>query len=193
MRVFGHNRSQGPSWVLAIAIFLLLLLLLQLGRGGAGAGRPLQQQFAASPPRAGTGRLVLPPLPSSVAGLARTAAARISSGGRAVALTPVAESSRLRVEITGIRAAEGGLRITGYATNTSAEALTLSLGAFRFTDGSGMVYASENDTATSLQPGQRVALDLLLPIAEPRQLILDLELAGEAPLRMVLLQEPSAP
>ena len=193
MRVFGHNRSQGPSWVVAIVIFLLLLLLLQLDRGGAGAGRPLQQQFAASPPRAGTGRLVLPPLPSSVAGLARTAAARISSGGRAVALTPVAESSRLRVEITGIRAAEGGLRITGYATNTSAEALTLSLGAFRFTDGSGMVYASENDTGTSLQPGQRLPLDLLLPIAEPRQLILDLELAREAPLRMVLLQEPSAP
>ncbi len=193
MRVFGHNRSQGPSWVVAIVIFLLLLLLLQLGRGGAGAGRPLQQQFAASPPRAGTGRLVLPPLPSSVAGLARTAAARISTGDRAVALTPVAESSRLRVEITGIRAAEGGLRITGYATNTSAEALTLSLGAFRFTDGSGMVYASETDTGTSLQSGQRVPLDLLLPIAEPRQLILDLELAGEAPLRMVLLQEPSAP
>ena len=193
MRGFGHNRSQGPSWVVAIVIFLLLVLLLQLGRGGMGAGRPLQQQFAASPPRAGTGRLVLPPLPSSVAGLARTAAARISSGGRAVALTPVAESSRLRVEITGIRAAEGGLRITGYATNTSAEALTLSLGAFRFTDGSGMVYASETDTATSLQSGQRVPRDLLLPIAEPRQLILDLELAGEAPLRMVLLQEPSDP
>ncbi len=70
--------------------------------------------------------------------------------------------------------------------------MTLSLGAFRFTDGSGMVYASENDTGTSLQPGQRVPLDLLLPIAEPRQLILDLELAGEAPLRMVLLQEPRA-
>ncbi len=193
MRGFGHNRSQGPSWVVAIVIFLLLVLLLQLFRGRVPPSRPLEQQFAAGPPRPGMGRLVLPPLPSSVAGLARTAAARISTGDRAVALTPVAESSRLRVEITGIRAAEGGLRITGYATNTSAEALTLSLGAFRFTDGSGMVYASETDTGTSLQPGQRVPLDLLLPIMEPRQLILDLELAGEAPLRMVLLQEPSAP
>ncbi len=174
-------------------IFAVLLIALQLFRGRVPPSRPLEQQFAAGPPRPGTGRLVLPPLPSSVAGLARTAAARISTGDRAVALTPVAESSRLRVEIAGIRAAEGGLRITGYATNTSAEALTLSLGAFRFTDGSGMVYASEIDTGTILQSGQRVPLDLLLPITDPRQLILDLGLEGETPLRMVLLQEPSAP
>jgi hypothetical protein len=127
-----------------------------------------------------------------VAGLARTAIARLGAGNRAAALTPVATSSRLRVEITGIKAADGGLHITGYAFNTSAEPLVLSLGAFKFTDGSGMVYAAENDAGTSLQPGQRVPLDLLLPIADPSRLVLDLELADEPPLRMVLLQDPNA-
>jgi hypothetical protein len=156
------------------------------------AARPLEQQFAASPPAPGTGRLVLPPLPSSVADLARTAAARIGAGSRAAALTPVAESSRLRVEISGINAADGGLHISGFAFNMGDEPLVLSLNAFRFTDGSGMVYAAESDSGTSLQPGQRVPLDLQLPIADPSQLILDVELANEPPLRMVLLQDPNA-
>jgi hypothetical protein len=173
-------------------IFIGLLIALQLFRGGMPSARPLEQQFAASPPAPGAGRLVLPPLPSSVADLARTAAARIGAGSRAAALTPVAESSRLRVEISGINAANGGLHITGYAFNTGAEPLVLSLADFRFTDGSGMVYAAENDAGSTLQPGQRVPLDLQLPIADSRQLILDVELTGEPPLRMVLLQDPNA-
>lgn len=188
------RRSQGPSWITAVVIFAVLLVALQLFRSRVPAGRPLEQQFAAQPPApgAGSGQLVLPPLPSSVAGLARTAVARIGAGSRAAALTPVAESSRLRVEITGIRAAKGGLQITGFAFNTSAEPLVLSLGAFRFTDGSGMIYAAENDAGTTLQPGQRVPLDLVLPIADPSQLVLDVELVDQAPLRMILLQDPNA-
>ena len=51
-----------------------------------------------------------------------------------------------------------------------------------------MVYAAEQDAGTTLQPGQRVPLDLVLPIADPSQLILDVELEDEAPLRMVLLR-----
>jgi hypothetical protein len=192
MHVYG-KRSQGPSWMTAVVIFVLLLITLQVFRGRTSTNRPLEQQFAASPPEPGTGRLVLPPLPSSVAGLARTAAARISAGSRASPLTPVAESSRLRVEITGLETATGGLHITGFAANIGAEPFVLSLGAFRFTDGSGMVYATENDAGTSLEPGTRVPLDLMLPIADPRELILDVELAGDAPLRMVLLQEPATP
>jgi hypothetical protein len=174
-----------------VVIFAGLLVALQLFRGRMPANRPLDQQFAARPPEPGAGQLALPPLPSSVADLARTARARIGAGGRGAALTPVAESSRLRVEIAGIKAVQGGLQITGRAINRSAEPLVLSLSAFRFTDGSGMVYASENDANTSLEPGQGVPLDLLLPITDPRQLILDVELAGETPLRMVLLQEPA--
>lgn len=193
MRSVGR-RSQGPSWITAVVIFAVLLVALQLFRSRVPAGRPLEQQFAARPPApgAGSGQLVLPPLPSSVAGLARTAVARIGAGSRAAALTPVAESARLRVEITAISAAKGGLQITGFAFNTSAAPLVLSLGAFRFTDGSGMVYAAENDAGTTLQPGQRVALDLVLPIADPSQLILDVELVDQAPLRMILLQDPNA-
>lgn len=186
------RRSQGPSWVTAVVIFAVLLVALQLFRSRMPANRSLEQTFAASPPAPGAGQLELPPLPSSVAELARTAAARIGAGNRAVPLTPVAESTRLRVEISGINAVNGGLHIAGFAVNTSAEPLVLSLSVFRFTDGSGMVYATENDAGTTLQPGQRVPLDLQLPVADPSQLILDVELPNDAPLRMVLLQDPTA-
>ena len=190
MRVYGHNRSQGPSWVVAVAIFVGLLAVLQLFRGRVPQARPLQQHFAADPPAAGAGRLVLPPLPSSVAGLARTAAARIGAGATGAALTPVAQASSLRVEITGIRRAAAGLRITGVAANTGSSPLPISLAAFRFTDERGMVYAAESNATTTLAPGQRAPLELTLPVRDARQLALEVQLDGQPPLRMVLIQTP---
>ncbi len=189
MRGYG-KRSQGPSWLFAVAIFVGLLVLLQIF-GGAGSGaRPLTQQFAAKPPESGSGQLPLPPLPSSVSDLARTAAARIGRGAVGAALTPVAQSADLRVEITGIRQAAGGLRITGAATNTGKRPLPVSLGAFRFVDGTGTVYAAESAAATTLDPGQRAPLDLTLPIRDARQLTLDVQVEGAPPLHMVLVQTP---
>ncbi|CAA9216416.1 MAG: hypothetical protein AVDCRST_MAG26-332 [uncultured Chloroflexia bacterium] len=188
MRVFGHNRSQGPSWMVAIVIFVGLLLLLHLGRGGTGAGRPLEQHFAAGRPEPRQGQLTLPPLPSSVAGMARTAAARIAGGRGGPALTPVAEGSSLRVEITNIRRQAAGLQIKGLVANTGSQPLPVSLGEFRFTDGTGTVYTAESAASTLLQPGQRAPLDLTLPIANTGDLTLDVQVEGEAPLRMVLIQ-----
>ena len=192
MRGYG-KQAHGPSWLTAIIIFVGLLLALQLFRGQGPAGRRLEEQFAARPPAAGSGRLVLPPLPSSVAGLARTAAARIGAGGSAVALTPVAQGANLRVDIARIKATAGGLRITGAATNIGAQPLPVSLAAFRFRDGSGTLYTPESDAGTTLEAGGRVPLDLVLPIKDPSQLILDVVLEGEPPLRMILLQTPNAP
>ena len=188
MRVHGPGSSQGPSWLVAIVLFVALLVALQLFRGG-GAGR-LEEQFAARPAPAGAGGIALPPLPDGVAGLARTAIARIGAGGVAQALTPVAQGSRLKVEITGIEQADAGLRIRGVATNIGQEPLALSLGAFRFTDGAGTVYAPSGDAATTLTPGQRVPLDLTLPVEDRRQLLLDVQLEGDTPLHLVLLQAP---
>ncbi len=190
MRVYGHNRPQGPSWIVAVAIFAGLLLLLQLFGGRVRSGRPLEQQFAASRPAAGAGRLVLPPLPAGAAGLARTAAARISGGATGAALTPVAQGAELRVEITGLRQTPHGLRITGSATNIGGRPLPVTLAAFRFTDGTGTVYAPENAAATTLNPGQRALLDLTLPIQNARELTLEIQLEGEPPLHMVLIQAP---
>jgi hypothetical protein len=193
MRAYGHNHSHGPSWLVALAIFVGLLLLVQVFRGYSSGAERLEQQFAAERPVPGSGRVelpALPTLPASVSNLARTAAARIGAGSTGAALTPVAQSADLRVEIVGIRQALGGLQITGAATNTGQQPLPVSLADFRFTDGSGTVYAAENAAATTLEPGQRAPLDLTLPIQDPRQLTLEVQLAGQPPLQMVLIQSP---
>ena len=190
MRVYGHSRSRGPSWVLAIVIFLGLLVLLQLFRGAGSGAKPLTQQFAAKPPEPGAGQWELPPLPSSVGDLARTAASRIHSGSTGPALTPVAQNPDLRIEINGIRQAPGGLRVMGSATNSGQRPLSISLADFRFADGTGTVYTAENAATTALEPGQRAPLDLTLPIQDARQLTLDVQVKGVPPLHMVLIQAP---
>jgi len=195
MRGFGPNQSQGPSWLLAVAIFAALLLLLQLLRGSTPAVRPLEEQFAARPPEAGggdsgAGNVELPPLPSVVGNLARTAAARIGRGSTAGALTPVAQSAELRIEITGLRRSGTGLQITGGATNTGTGSLAISLADFRFTDETGTVYAAQTAAETTLEPGQRAPLELTIPVPNPKQLVLDVEVQGAPPIRMILLQQP---
>lgn len=187
MRAYGRQ-SQGPSWITALLIFLGLLVVLQFFR--APSGRRLEEQFAARPPAQGAAGLALPPLPSRVAGLARTAVARLGAGQASQALTSVAQSPRVRVDVDAIKPVTGGLQISGAATNTGSEPLPVSLEAFRFTDAAGIVYVAEGATQTILQPGQRVPLDLTLPIAEPGQLILNVVLPGEPPLQMILLQTP---
>jgi hypothetical protein len=94
------------------------------------------------------------------------------------------------VEISGIRQAPGGLRITGTATNTGQRPLPVSLAGFRFVDGTGTVYTAENAAATTIDPGQRAPLDLTLPIRDARQLTLDVQVERAAPLHMVLVQTP---
>ena len=187
MRVFGDDQSQGPSLVLAIVIFVGLLLLLQLFRGSASTGTPLEQHFAASRPAPREGKLSLPPLPTGVVGLARTAAARIAGGQVGAALTPVAEGGSVRVEITSIRKQPDGLQIKGRVTNAGDQPLPVSLAAFHFRDETGTVYAAESAASTTLQPGQRAPLDMTLPIVDASELTLDVQLADEPPLRMVLI------
>lgn len=189
MRAYG-SPPRGPSWIVGVLVFGVLLLLLQLARGSTPAARPLSQQFAAQPPSSAGGKIVLPPLPSSVAGLARTAMARISRGATGTALTPVAQSAELRVEISGIQRTPQGLHIAGAVTNIGGRPLPVSLEAFRFTDGSGTVYAADNATATTLAPGQRAPLDLTLPITDLRQLTLDVQPDTGPAIHMVLIQAP---
>lgn len=189
MRGYG-KQTRGPSWIFAVGAFAALLILVQLFRNGMPTARPLQQQFAAKAPAAGSGQVELPALPSSVSELARTTAARIGAGSTGQALTAVAEGGELRVEISGIRNAEGGLQVKGMATNVGQRPLPVSLAAFRFTDGTGTVYAPQNDASTTLAPGQRAPLDLTLPIQDPRQLTLDVQPEGGQALHMVLIQTP---
>jgi hypothetical protein len=188
VRAYGPHRSQGPSWLVAIVIFAVLLIAVQMFRDRAPGTSALQEQFAAQPTPAGLSPIELPPLPEDIAGIARTALERLRAGAAAPALTPVAQSERLRVEIAGMEQVEAGLQITGSITNAGTDPLPVSLGAFQFTDGTGTTYAAQSDAATTLAPGQRAPLDLTLPIQHPDQLTLRVQLEAETPIEMVLLQ-----
>lgn len=188
MRAYGHN-SQGPSWLVAVVIFVVLLGVVQVFRGRTEGTSGLQRQFGAQPAPEGDGGIELPPLPENIAGMARTAMAQLQAGGAAPALTPVAQSKRLRVEITGLQQVEAGLKISGSIINAGAQPLPVSLSAFHFTDGSGTTYTAQGDATTTLEPGQRAPLDLTLPIQGAQQLTLNVQLEGETPIQMVLLQQ----
>ena len=188
MRAYGHNGSQGPSWLIAIAVFIIAIVMVQVMRDRSGGASALQQQFAAQPPSDGIPNIDLPPLPDDIAGIARTAVARLRTGAPAPALTPVAQNQRLRIEISGMEQVAEGLKISGSIVNTGTEPLPVSLNAFQFVDSSGTTYTTQGDAATTLAAGQRAPLDLVLPIENPQQLTLRVQLDGDAPIEMVLLQ-----
>lgn len=187
MRVYG-KRSQGPSWVMGVIAFIVVLLLVQAYRNRSTA-RPLSEHFAAAPPSASTTGINLPPLPPNIAGLARTALARLAGGQAAAALTPVAQNAAIQVTITGLAPSGQGLHISGEIKNVSAAALPISLSAFHFTDEQGTQYAASGGGSTMVAPGQRVPLDMTLPIPQPHQLTLRVELPQQPPLTMVLIQD----
>lgn len=186
MRVQGKP-ARGPSWVVAIVAFMVLLVVLQAYRN-QGRAQPLTDRFASGRPSPASGGLSLPPLPSALAGLASTAVARLAGGHAVAALTPVAQNAALRVEIAPLEPVAQGLRIKGQALNVGTNALQLSLGNFRFVDDRGTVYTTENSAATTLTPGQRVPLDLTLPITQTQQLSLEVEMEGQPKINMILLQ-----
>ncbi|GAC1383698.1 MAG: hypothetical protein NVSMB42_00690 [Herpetosiphon sp.] len=168
--------------------FVVLVVLVQLLRGGSTQPSALGQHFAANPPEAGSGDISLPVMPSAVAERARNAVAKLAGGKQAPALTPVATSGSLRVQITNLQAVGKGLHIGGEVANVGTAPFTISLAQFRFLDERGTVYNAENSGSTSVAPGAHVPLDLTLPIASPRQLTLEVAAPGQPLLRMTLVQ-----
>lgn len=173
---------------MAIVAFLVLIAVVQLF-GAGGGGNTLSDRFAdgRTVPGLAPG-LSLPPLPTSISELARTAVARLAGGQQAPALTPVAQNETLRVEITRLTPTEQGLRITGEVSNIGKDAMVVSLSQFHFIDEQGTKYATENGAGTTLGPGQRAPLDLTLPLTQPRQLSLEVEVPGQPLLTMTLVQ-----
>ncbi len=184
MRLHG-KRGGGPGLMLGIVGFVVLVLAVQWSRGSNA--RPLTEQFAAGPAPSGPA-LSVPALPTGIAGLARSAVARLAGGNTAPALTPLAQAGSLQVVITELAPGAQGLHIAGEAINTGTAPLLVSLKDFRFTDDTGTTYAAEQGAATTLAPGQRTPLDLSLPLTNPKQLTLEVTLANQPKLAMVLLQ-----
>jgi hypothetical protein len=194
MRAYGDSPNHWPSWLIATLIFVVLVVMLRLASGGnATQTAGLQQQFAANPPAPDAGKIELPPVPTNLAGLARTTTARILGGLTSQPLNKLARNEVLEVEISSMDPVEGGLKLVGRVTNISAAPVSVSLDNFRFTDASGTVYASSGSPATLLQPQQTAPLDLSLPIPATSQLTLDVTQPNQQPIQLILLNTPPTP
>lgn len=191
MRAFGDAPKRWPPWVTATLIFVVLIAIVQIV--GRTQPQQLQQTFAAAPPDANAGELPLPPVPTDLVGLARTAAARLSAGQAGAPLTPAGQNETLQVQLDSIRPEGESLRLTGTVSNIGSAPVTVSLDSFKFVDGSGTSYASSGSPATTLEPGQQAPLDITLPINNPSQLTLQVQPPGQGSFEMALINNVAAP
>lgn len=192
MRAYGNQGPRTSPILIAIVIFVVLLVIMRV-MGGQQAD-VLRQTFAAAPPAANAGEITLPPVPTGIANLARTATARILGGQATAPLSQRGENGALRVAIETIQPEANELRVLGSVTNISSAPVDVSLDAFKFIDETSTVYAITGSPAATIQPGQTAPLDIKLPINNPRQLKLSVEQPGQPPIEIVLLNAaPSTP
>lgn len=101
------------------------------------------------------------------------------------------QSPRLQVIIDHIDPLAGGVRISGSVTNTSAEDVSVPIGAFELYDNAGASFIAGGAAAT-LKPGESTPLELTSPVSEGRTLTrLVLSLLPDAPVELEL--PPTAP
>lgn len=191
MRAFGDTPKRWPTWVTATLIFIALIAIIQI----AGRQQPqqLQQTFAAAPPDAGAGQIPLPPVPTDLVGLARTAVARIGAGQSGTPLIRSGQNEAIQVRIDSITPEGDNLRLAGSVTNIGSAPIPVSLDSFKFIDSSGTSYASSGSPATTLELAQQAPLDITLPIKDPTQLKLDVEQPGLAKIELILINSPATP
>lgn len=191
MRAFGNQPQRWPPWVTAILIFLVLIAVVQIV--GRTQPRQLQQTFAAAPPDANSGQIPLPPVPTDLVGLARTATARLRAGQAGAPLIREGQNESIRVRIDSITPEGENLRLVGSVANIGSAPVAVSLDSFKFIDGGGTTYASSGSPATTLEPRQEAPLDIQLPIKDPTQLKLDVEPPDQTTFELVLINTPAAP
>lgn len=191
MRAFGDAPKRWPPWVTATLIFVVLIALVQIV--GRTQPQQLQQTFAAGPPDPDAGQITLPPVPTGLVELARTAAARISAGQAGTPLTQAGQNETLQVRIDSITPEGENLRLAGSVTNIGSAPIAISLDSFKFVDGGGTSYASSGSPATTLEPRQQAPLDITLPINNPAQLTLNVEPPGQGSFELVLINNVDAP
>lgn len=102
------------------------------------------------------------------------------------------QSPRVQVIIDHVDPIAGGVKISGSVTNTSAEDVTVPIGAFELYDNTGVSFIAGGGAAATLKPGESTPLELTSPVFEGRALTrLVLHLLPDAPVELVL--PPTAP
>lgn len=191
MRAYGNNSNPRSPILIAAVIFVILIVVIQLV--GRQQSQVLEQTFAAAPPDANAGQIGLPPVPTNLASFARTATARILGGLATAPLTQTDDNGQLRVQINRIQPENGSITVSGNVANISSAPIDVSLDAFKFIDETNTVYASTGNPPQTLPPGQEAPLSITLPIANPTQLKLNVELPGQPVIELALLNAAPTP
>lgn len=190
-----NDENRIPIWLGGIVLALILIFIST--RGGAG-NQALSQHFAPQPtdPNAPSPaplalpQVRLPGLPPDMQSTLTSIGARIAGGQSVPALTPVVSGPRIRVTIPQIKREGDRILVSGSVENLSDKPLAIPTNAFSFRDSAGVVYTTSGDSST-LQPGQRVALNLSVSPPAERGLTLVVTLPPDPPLDQVLILEPT--
>jgi len=188
--MIGRNTPPIPIWLAGVLLALLLIVVSAVGRRGP-QNDALRDQFKPQPtdPAAPTAAplLSLDQLPAEVRQLAERLRERFQGGASVPALTPLAASQRVRVQIAGVAQTTGGVRVSGTVTNISGATLAVPVRAFELRDSTGVVYASGADGTVSLAPNAATPLDVTVPLPPGRGLVLRVLLPPDPPIEQVLL------
>jgi|HigsolmetaAR201D_1030396.scaffolds.fasta_scaffold08883_3 hypothetical protein len=185
------SESAFPYWIGGLLLGLLLIILSTQGRGVNTEA--LQREFAPDPnaPTPAPFQLPIISLPELPAGMQQTLnnlRDRFTAGQPIPALTPIAATPRVRVEVQTVTRSGEQVSIKGSITNISDAPLNIGLNAFSFRDSFGVSYAASG-ASTTLAPGQSTTLELALPLPKDRGLTLIFNLPPDPPVEQILMLE----
>lgn len=188
----SNPRNLGPFWLWGILLALVLIGISTRSRLPPD-NVALQQHFARQP----TAALPLPGIqlpkldighvPPEVRQAVESVQQQLGLGQSVPALTPVAQSPRVRVEIATLQQHADGLQIVGEVMNISSTEIDVPISAFELRDNLGATYVAGGGASVRLAPGERTPLDLTVPVPEGRGVLLTLTLPPDPPVTQVLL------
>ena len=190
-------RPSVPIWFFGV-LFGALLIFVSIRGQSPSTHDALQRHFALQPtPVLPDVPLNLPALngaslPPEVQAAAEDLQRRLGLGQRVPALTPVANSARLRVEVREVQRVSGGVRVMGSVTNTSSGTIDVPVSTFQVIDSSGASYAVGGNDTARLDAGASTPLDLTVPLPDGKGLLLRIVFPPDAAVEQVLLVERGA-
>lgn len=187
-----HSHSRGAYWLWGILLALALIFISSRSRFTPDE-TALQQHFAKQP----TPAVIMPDLPlpqleferlsPDVQRAAQNIQRQIGLGQQVPALTPVVQSSRVKIDITSLRRRSNSVQIVGEVLNVSTTEVEIPIDAIELRDNVGATYGAGDPNSVHLAPGESTPLDLTVPLPEGRGLLLTLTLPPDPPVTQVLL------
>ncbi|NOK57574.1 MAG: hypothetical protein GFH27_549303n160 [Chloroflexi bacterium AL-W] len=191
-----NERHQVPFWLIGVLIALVLILIgnrigsqpnnVELSRAFAPVPTDPNAPIAPSiePPQVNLPELP-PDIQQGVVGLRD----RLAGGESIPALTPVASSNQLQIDITQVRREGDQIHIRGRVSNIADSSVNIPATAFSFRDSAGTTYGLNGNAITTLEPDQSTEIDLSVPLPPDLGLTLIVAVPPDPPIQQILIVE----